>query len=172
MYSLRKISEEKVREIGQTVIDSPFFRAADTQAHHRITTVARHSFRVACICFCICTVLYKIFKIRTNWQVLIICALLHDLGIMGRYAKYKNNSECCAKHPVDSLKVAESIIGPLGDLENDIIGHHMWPMTNEAPHTIEGFIITIADKYSAVTDLFERNRQPLPELAKMSRIPA
>ena len=45
------------------------------------------------------------------------------------------------------------------DTAEDIIGNHMWPMTLTPPHTIEGFIITIADKYSAVTDFLPMNHR-------------
>ncbi len=165
MSNLRNRSEEMVKEIGHQVLISPYFLEADKQTHHNVTTVARHSFRVACICFCICTFLYKVFNIRTNWKILIICALLHDLGIIGRYSKYMNNAQCCSQHPIDSLGVAEKILGPLGDIEIDIISHHMWPMTVIPPHTIEGFIITIADKYSAITDYLKCNRGPLPQIS-------
>ncbi|MCR5772026.1 MAG: HD domain-containing protein [Butyrivibrio sp.] len=159
MVNIRYRAQETVKEVGAKVMASRQFQEADLQTHHHFTTVARHSFRVACICFCICHFLYVVFKIKTNWQLLIVCALLHDIGIIGRDLKYRNNSQCCQQHPKDSVVVAQSILGDLDDTGRDIIGNHMWPMTLTPPQTIEGFIITIADKYCAVTDLLPMNNR-------------
>lgn len=161
MIGIREVAEDTVREVGAKVLASGQFQEADLQTHHGLTTVARHSFRVACICYLICRFLYVVFKIRTNWQLLILCALLHDIGIMGRELKYKNNRQCCRLHPKDSVAIAQDILGELDDTGRDIIEHHMWPMTIVPPHTIEGFIITIADKYSAMTDFLPANRRPM-----------
>ena len=85
MLRIRYEAQETVKLVGAKIMASRQFQEADLQTHHHVTTVARHSFRVACICFCICHFLYVVFKIRTNWQLLIVCALLHDLGIIGRH---------------------------------------------------------------------------------------
>jgi uncharacterized protein len=166
MLKIRYEAQETVKLVGAKIMASRQFQEADLQTHHHVTTVARHSFRVACICFCICHFLYVVFKIRTNWQLLIVCALLHDLGIIGRHYKYASNSECYTKHPVDSVDIADSLLGGLDDTARDIIGNHMWPVTPTRPRTIEGFIITVADKYSAMTDFMPMNhRQMLVETA-------
>lgn len=159
IFRIRKMAKETVNEVGAGVMASRQFQEADLQTHHLVTTVARHSFRVACISFCICHFLYVVFRIRTNWQLLIVCALLHDIGIMGRDIKFENNRICCSQHPKDSMKIAGNLLGGLDDTAADIIGNHMWPMTLTPPHTIEGFIITIADKYSAVTDFLPMNHR-------------
>lgn len=159
MVRIRDVAQETVKEVGAKVIASRQFIEADLQTHHHVTTVARHSFRVACICFCICRFLYVVFKIRTNWELLIVCALLHDIGIIGRDIKYHSNSQCCSQHPKDSVIIAGDILGELDDTGKDIIGNHMWPLTFTPPHTLEGFIITIADKYSAATDFLPMNHR-------------
>ena len=33
-----------------------------------------------------------------------------------------------------------------------MIANHMWPVTHELPKTKEGFLITLADKWCAVTE--------------------
>ena len=40
------------------------------------------------------------------------------------------------------------------DKTEDIIERHMWPAGHtKAPNSIEGFVVSVADKYNAVKDL-------------------
>jgi len=38
----------------------------------------------------------------------------------------------------------------LNDIERDIIRHHMFPGTFVCPHTLEGWVVCLADKLCAV----------------------
>lgn len=149
------VSVANVREIlfayGTDVLKSDEFQEAFYQPHHVVTNVAVHSINVAIVSIVICLLLAKI-GIQTNMRDMVRAALCHDLGIMGREKKYKNNRECCMQHPVDSVEVAKKILGDYDDKTLGIIETHMWPVRPGRPKSIEGYVITVADKYAAVME--------------------
>ena len=107
------------------------------------------------------------FHIDVDEKTVIRSALLHDLGILGRNEKFENNKECCWRHPVESVDVANLILEDLTEKEADSISNHMWPLAGNRPGSLEGMILTVADKYSSMLDavkpkmsykkVFERN---------------
>ena len=74
---------------------------------------------------------------------------------------------CCWRHPVESVDVANLILEDLTEKEADSISNHMWPLAGNRPGSLEGMILTVADKYSSMLDavkpkmsykkVFERN---------------
>ena len=52
------------------------------------------------------------------------------------------------------MKVARELVPDLTDQSADIIERHMWPAgSSKAPNSLEGIIVSSADKYAAVKDL-------------------
>ena len=152
-----------VFSVGNDVVNSDIFRESYNQTHHKVSTVGDHSFYVACASLKICNVLGHI-GIHTNKKDMINAALCHDLGILGRYEKFSNNRETLVGHPRDSVSIAEDLLGKNDNSRvNDIIAHHMWPVTLELPHCREAFIITVADKYCAVMERVFKVRMPRRE---------
>lgn len=101
----------------------------------------------------ICYALRKL-HIKANIPAVIVGALCHDLGILGRDSKYESKKECSREHPVDSVKVARDLVPELSDVSADIIERHMWPAgQSKAPNSVEGVVVSVADKYAAVKDL-------------------
>ena len=43
----------------------------------------------------------------------------------------------------------------LNEKEKDMIIKHMWPVTIEFPKSIEGFVLTLVDKYCALSESFD-----------------
>ena len=83
-------------------------------------------------------------------------ALCHDLGILGRYEKYKSNKECSRRHPADSVEIARKLVEDLPEKSADIIERHMWPAGHsKAPNSLECVIVSVADKYAAIKDLVQ-----------------
>ena len=51
------------------------------------------------------------------------------------------------------MEVARGIVGEMPAKTEDIIERHMWPAgESDAPNSIEGMVVSVADKYSAVKD--------------------
>ena len=109
-YSLHNV-KDILFMYGTDVIETPEFQDAFYQIHHVRTTVAVHSINVAVISIVLCILLSRI-HVRTDMKDVVRAALCHDLGIMGRHHKYRNNFECSQQHPVDSVEVAKKMNCP------------------------------------------------------------
>jgi uncharacterized protein len=71
-------------------------------------------------------------KVRED--VVILAGLCHDLGIIGRDEKYKNDFQCGQCHAGDSVISAKEILPDLDEMTIDSIQNHMWPVTKTPPH--------------------------------------
>ncbi len=134
---------------GSDIMKTPEFKAAGNQTHHACTTVAEHSISVALVSIALCGVICKLVKANINMDNVVTAALCHDLGILGRSDKYKNNFECLRKHPTDSVNVYRKMFGEGNERVEDAIKRHMWPLLPTLPHHREGYILTLSDKISS-----------------------
>jgi uncharacterized protein len=151
---------------GSDVLRSEEMKKAFEQTHHQKSTVAEHTVRVAMSSVMICYALRKL-HIRTNIPAVVVGSLCHDLGIIGRDEKYSSDKECHREHPKDSVNVAKEIVSDLPEETEEIIERHMWPMGNsKAPRSLEGAVVSVADKYTAVKDLVKGREQDHPVLKK------
>lgn len=82
----------------------------------------------------------------------ITAALCHDLGIMGRDEKFSSNAQCYVSHPEDSVNVYKTLTGKEDERIVDSINCHMFPIKPLPPKYKEGWILTMADKISAVME--------------------
>lgn len=138
---------------GNDVLQSEEMKKAFEQTHHQWSTVGEHTFRVAFSSVMICYALRKL-NIKVSIPAVVVGALCHDLGILGRSEKFSSAKECSREHPKESVEVARNIVGEMPEKTEDIIERHMWPAgESEAPNSIEGVVVSVADKYSAVKDL-------------------
>ena len=138
---------------GNDVLKSDEMKQAFEQTHHQWSTVGEHTFRVAFSSVMICYALRKL-NINVSIPAVVVGALCHDLGILGRSEKFSSAKECSREHPKDSVEVAREIVNDMPEKAEDIIERHMWPAgESEAPNSIEGVVVSVADKYSAVKDI-------------------
>lgn len=140
---------------GSEVLQSEEMKQAFEQTHHQWATVGEHTLRVAVSSVMICYALKKL-NIKVNVPAVVIGSLCHDLGILGRSEKYASDKECSREHPRASVAVAKELVAELPEKTEDIIERHMWPAgQSKAPNSIEGAIVSVADKYNAVKDLIK-----------------
>lgn len=138
---------------GEDVLRSDEMKQAFTQTHHQWSTVGEHTFRVAFSSVMIAYALKKL-NIRVSIPAVVIGSLCHDLGILGRAEKFSSEKECSREHPKESVAVAREIVGELPEKTEAIIERHMWPAgQSKVPNSIEGVVVSVADKYSAVKDI-------------------
>ena len=138
---------------GNDVLQSEEMKKAFEQTHHQWSTVGEHTLRVGFYSVMICYALRKL-NIKVSIPAVVIGALCHDLGILGRSEKFSSAKECSIEHPRESVIVARELVGEMPEKTEDIIERHMWPAGNsEAPNSIEGVVVSVADKYSAVKDV-------------------
>ncbi|MBQ6314778.1 MAG: HD domain-containing protein [Mogibacterium sp.] len=140
---------------GEEVLNSEEMRQAFEQTHHTWSTVGEHTFRVAFTSVLISYALKKL-NIKVSVPAVVVGALCHDLGILGRKDKFSSAKEMSIEHPKDSVAVARELVGEMPDKTEDIIERHMWPAgQSKAPNSIEAAIVSAADKYSAVKDIIK-----------------
>ena len=138
---------------GHEVLESEEMKQAYDQTHHIWSTVAEHTLRVTATSVLICYVLRKL-HIKVNIPAVVIGALCHDLGMLDRGEKFSSDKEARRDHAEESVKVAREIVDDMPEIAEEIIETHMWPMgKSDAPSTVEGVVVSVADKYTAVKDL-------------------
>lgn len=148
----RRIRKD-LENYGNDVLESDEMKQAFEQTHHKKTTVGEHTVRVAMSSVMICYALKKM-HINVNVPAVVVGSLCHDLGILGREKKYSSDKECHREHAKDSVEVAKELLDDLPEETEHIIERHMWPMgDSKAPRTLEGAVVSVADKYTAVKDI-------------------
>lgn len=142
-----------ILEYGRHILESEYFAKAGKQTHHIKSDVASHSINTALFC----VLVYKLFSllnIKLNLEVLIVAALAHDIGILGRKEKFSTGHECITEHPVCSVDAIKEIEPDTDKRVCDAISSHMYPLGGNRPNSREGWVLTFADKYAACTDHF------------------
>ncbi|MBR1812050.1 MAG: hypothetical protein IJ766_10470 [Clostridia bacterium] len=57
------------------------------------------------------------------------------------------------RHPGFALKNAIALYPAITEIEKNIIKRHMWPLTPTPPKYLEGFIVSMSDKYCATQEV-------------------
>ena len=173
----RERKKEKIQfallRYGSEILNSEEMRHAYRQKHHTLSTVGEHTLRVALTSLAICYALRRL-HIKTDIPAVVKASLCHDLGILGRYEKFSGNRECYRQHPIDSVVIARVLANDLSDKSADIIERHMWPAAHsKRPNSLEGVIVSTADKYAAIKDFFQgssiKHTGPKPFLHRILR---
>ncbi len=139
-----------ILKYGSEIISSAQFRQTFDQTHHLNTTVGDHTLGVAYEAVKLCLV--RGWTDESSLKNVVIASLCHDLGIIGRKEKYRNDAECYVKHPGDSVPIYMSVTGEKNDRVIDSIEKHMFPVKPGLPRYREGWILTLADKISSVKE--------------------
>ncbi len=151
--SRRERVDDDIERYGGDLLRSEVMRKAFAQKHHLRSTVGDHTLRVTRTGVNISHVLQKL-HIPVDVRSVVVGSLCHDLGIIGRHQKYTTVRECYRRHPDDSAEVARELLPDLPEKTEKIIRRHMWPvMRSRIPDSIEGFVVSAADKYCSVVDL-------------------
>lgn len=146
--------------ISDYIVSTPRFQKALEQTHHKGTTLGAHTLKVKRAAVRISRALDKV-GIKTDPNIVTAASLLHDLGMVGRDERYRNNVECWRKHPGDSVETAKELIPDLDEKTARAIRSHMWPLSLHIPTSKEGWIVVAADKYASVSDVFSHLRKKL-----------
>ncbi len=113
--------------------------------HYNVSTF-EHCLNVAYISYIICK------KFKLDYVSMARGAMLHDLFLYDWRDKrsHKSFKDLHAfSHPKTALNNAMKIC-TLNSKEQDIIVKHMWPVTFALPKYKESYVITLADKISAI----------------------
>lgn len=148
---------EIIEYYGADILKSETFSYAATQTHHKRTDVASHSINTALVCIALFNIL-RLFHVHVNLAVLVVAALVHDFGILHRETKFSSRHECLHEHPQCSVRMLDEMYP---DMDRRVLGaveSHMYPVVKIRPSSIEGWLLSLADKFAAVTDWFRHYR--------------
>lgn len=133
---------------GTPVLQSELFAQAEQQTHHKCTTVALHSMRVAVVSI----VLARLFS-GIDMNCLVTAALAHDFGILNRWQVFSGKHDCCYRHPIRTREILEREYPDTDEKTMQAVESHMWPLAYTMPHSKEAAILCIADKLAACYDM-------------------
>ena len=135
-------NDKKFDNIIKDVMNDIDFKEIDTCVHHGISRL-EHSLRVSYYS-------YKITKIfGLEYRETAIAGLLHDF-FLSKNLNVSDKFTSMFEHPKKALENAESHFY-LSDMQKDIIVSHMFPLLpNKPPKFLEGWIVSLVDKFVAV----------------------
>ena len=126
----------------------PVVRQMKRYPHHGSTDCFRHCLHVAYFNYKICRAL------NLDYKAGIRAGMLHDLFLYDWHTHGKETGERLhgLTHPKKALQNARKHF-KLNHIEEDVIVNHMWPVTLfHFPHTREGWVIVLTDKYCGLLE--------------------
>lgn len=150
---------------GKRILQSDIFAEAMAQKHHFRTTVGLHCIHVAVISLILARKMEKTGA-KIDEKRLVQACLCHDLGIVGRYeGKFRSTRDCCRRHPQESVQEAKKLLPDMDYKTECIIARHMWPATLFPPNSVEGYLITLADKMCGMEESLGIRKGKLLEIS-------
>ena len=145
-------AQKDLQLYGNKILRSEEMRRAFQQKHHK----TRREIKRMCKVYCCCNQKGG----ATDIPAVVTGSLCHDLGILGREKKYGSQEECLRQHPADSVETARKLVGELSEKTEDAISRHMWPFAgSKPPNSLEGAIVSMADKIATFEDYAEAIRR-------------
>ena len=137
-------------DIIKDIISNDIVKQMKQYRQHCNTSCYKHCMQVAYFTYIACK------KLKLDYISATRAAMLHDLFLYDWRKKYRNvelPGLHAFVHPQIALKNASELF-ELNDMERDIIGKHMWPVTFALPKYRESYIVTVMDKYSACLETY------------------
>lgn len=155
----KAISEYKIaKEIfshGRDIILSDEAQRMKEFTQHGTTSVFEHVIAVAKFSLLFAINLESLFGFKIDHRSLVRGALLHDYFL---YDWHKPSDKRRGLHGFTHPAIAcENAMRDfdIPPIEQDIIKHHMFPLTVIWPQSIEGWLVCFADKWCAVCETFK-----------------
>lgn len=139
---MAKCDMNEFYEIVNEYITHPKVLEMKNYIHHGINRYD-HSFTVAYYT-------YKVTKkLNLNYKSATKAAMLHDF-FLGE-VKHRNSYCRILVHPFYAVKNAKKYFN-INKMEEDIIKHHMFPITPIPPLSIEGWIVDMCDNIASIKE--------------------
>ena len=135
------------------------FRRMKGYKHHVKGSVYDHSVKVAYLCY----KHRKRFKMKIDIDEFIKGALLHDFYLYDLHGGGTPRRFHWFTHPGCALRNALEKYPFLTGTQQDMIRHHMFPLTPMPPKTAAGWLICFYDKIAAISDRFGENKWELAQ---------
>ncbi len=138
---------------GKSIILSSKAQEMKQFIQHGDTSVFNHCIAVAKYSLLFSYFLERTLKINIDKDSLVRGALLHDYFLYDWHVKGAAEGLHGFTHPGVAMRNADRDFG-LNDVEKDIIKKHMFPLTPFPPMHRESFIVSLADKWCALAEIF------------------
>ena len=123
---------------------------------HGKTNIYIHSRNVAYLSYIIARFCEKKFKIKIDYDVLVVGAMFHDFFLYDWHSLDGRERLHGFRHPKIASINAQKYYG-INEKERQIIETHMWPLTiTKFPKTAEAKIVCFADKICSTKETFNR----------------
>ena len=146
--------DDEFNTIIKDIIDNPYVLDMKNFRQHCDTSTFEHSYKVDNNSNKICK------KLNLDYKSVARAGMLHDFYLYDWRIKSSGHKWHAFKHgrfaSINACKLFD-----LSNKEIDMIKKHMWPVTPIPPKSIEGFILTFADKYSASIESLDYYRKML-----------
>ena len=140
------IDDKEFDSIIEDIINDQTVQKMKNFNQHYDTSCFEHCRNVAYIGYKMCK------KLKLDYKSCARAGMLHDLFLYDWRKREDGRKGLHAfTHPHTAVENAKKIFD-LNEKEEDIILKHMWPLTVKLPKYPESYIITIADKYSAICE--------------------
>ena len=143
--------ENTLRQYGGDILRSHGMAQEKRFLQHGTVSVYEHSVAVALMCL----QLARLLHLRTNTRSLVRGALLHDYFLYDWHEKDASHKWHGFSHAQTALKNARKDF-ELGEIEQDVIQKHMFPLNLQPPKYKESALVCIADKLSALEETIRR----------------
>lgn len=158
-------SEEDFSEYIECVSDLLAHEAVQSMekyTQHYGTDILEHSIYVSYLSFRIC-------KMRGyDYRSAARGGLLHDFFLYQRRVNKPYKGWHTTGHPRQALENA-TLLFDLNGIEKDIIVKHMWPISLGFPRFLEGYIVSMVDKYCCVMEALSLRRESKTHLLEVQR---
>ncbi len=136
---------------GEDILLSPGMEQSKMYIQHGNTSVFAHSLSVALLCLW----LVHLLRLHVNERAMVRGALLHDYFLYDWHVRDESHRWHGFTHPRKSLANARRDF-PVGEIEEDMISCHMFPLTPKPPSHAEGWVLCTADKLCSVKETLIR----------------
>lgn len=149
------MEEKTFYSIVKDIIRTDEFKAMRKTKHHVNGNLFAHSLKVAYLCF----KHHKRKKLKIDLNEFVQGALLHDYYLYDLHGDGKKHRFHWFKHPRIALKNALQKYPNLTKTQQDMILHHMFPLTLVPPKTKAGWLVCYYDKVAAVSDRLKKKKK-------------
>ena len=144
-FESRVSDENEFKNIISDLIQNDTVQKMKLYRQHYDTDCFEHCYMVAYYCYKLCK------KFNLDYISATRAAMVHDLFLYDWREPSKTHMWHAFTHGKVACEKAKEFM-ELNDMQQDMIKNHMWPVTPKLPKYKETWIITLADKYSAIIE--------------------
>lgn len=143
---------QDIMALGGDIVTSERFALAKKVPHHtKSRNIALHSMETAGYALLIADWLEE-HGLPVSHTTVVRAALLHDIGMTEPSVFYSPSHKKAFSHPRMSARIAKEEFGA-DESQVEAIRHHMFPVWSTPPRSVEGWVVSLADKCCSLNEV-------------------